>query len=86
MQSSSRRDEIQYGPGGTTQLDAREINDEANELAGRANLMYGAGGGLVLVGATLVVLDLVLLSGGSEASTSVSVGASASSITVGWQF
>jgi hypothetical protein len=48
--------------------------------------MFGVGGGLVLVGASLVVLDLLLLGDTSSTSTSVSVGASAANVTIGWEF
>lgn len=86
LQSSSKRAEIEYGQDGTSQLDARDINDEANELANRANLLYGVGGGLVLVGAGLVVLDMLLSAVAPEASTSLSAGAGASGVVIGWKY
>jgi hypothetical protein len=86
MTSSSTVDSIEYGPDGTTQLKAKDIESDANDQASMANLMFGVGGGLVGVGALLVALDLFVLDGGSTPETSVSVGANAAAATFTWKF
>lgn len=62
---------IEYGAGGTTQLEAQRLQQEASSQAGTANLLMGIGLGALAVGAGLVVMDLydldeVLLSAGAS--------------------
>lgn len=86
IQSKSKRDEIKYGAGGTNQVEAEGINGDANDLAGRANLLFGIGAGAVVVGGALIAIDMMMLGGGNEATTSVSVGEGSASIRLGWRW
>jgi len=52
------------GAQGITRARAKDLEDEANDSAKRANLFYGIGFGAAVVGATLLTIDL--LDGGSE--------------------
>lgn len=57
--STSARDRVHYGPGGTPQPTARELFVEANRQATRANLSFLAAGVLGVVGSVLLGWELV---------------------------
>lgn len=55
--AGSLRDSVDHGPRGTTQLEAVQIERDADARADRANIAFAAGGVLALAGAVLVALD-----------------------------
>jgi hypothetical protein len=83
--SRSLADSIDRGAGGTTQLDARRIQEDSDAAVNLANIMFGVGGGLVAVGAGLIVYDLAI--GGDNApSTSITIGDGGAAATLTWRW
>jgi hypothetical protein len=69
--TNTRIDGIESGPQGTPQLEARRLNQRAEDSAGRANLLFAIGGLATAAGATLLVVDLWLLGPSHSAAVSV---------------
>jgi hypothetical protein len=70
-------------PNATTQNEALAKQKEAKETARLANLSYAVGGGLVAIGATLILLDLLVFDGGAP-DAAVSVGEAGAAATLEW--
>ncbi len=85
LQATSIRDSVQRGADGDTQQQGKRKQDDANASAGRANLMFGIGGGLLAAGGALVALDLWVF-GPSAPTPRLSLGGDGAALELGWRF
>jgi hypothetical protein len=88
VHSRSVVEPIEYGTGGTRQLDADQMKSDSDASVTIANILFGVGGGLAAVGAGLIVLDLALGHDDDARSpaASLTVGAAGPGATLTWRW
>lgn len=83
-QVGTLKESVKYGSGGTSQLEAEQISQDAADAADRANLLMGAGGGVMVAGAVMILVDFVFQD--EAPKTSVHVGEDGVSASLSWSW